>query len=93
MSYKKAEEILPLEVIELIQKYVDGQNIYIPKKTENRLAWGASTETKKELSIRNQMIYQDYLSGKTTAELAENYFLSQKSIQRIVYQAKKCEIL
>lgn len=29
MGYIKAEEILPLEVIELIQKYVDGDRIFI----------------------------------------------------------------
>ena len=29
---KKAEEILPMEIIELIQQYVDGENIYIPRK-------------------------------------------------------------
>jgi len=32
MSYKKAEHILPLEIIELIQNYVDGECIYIPRK-------------------------------------------------------------
>lgn len=31
----KAEEILPSEVIELIQQYVDGQNIYIPRKASS----------------------------------------------------------
>ena len=29
MGYIKAEEILPVEIIELIQQYVDGTNIYI----------------------------------------------------------------
>ena len=36
MGYIRAEEILPDEVIELIQQYVDGTNIYIPRKKENR---------------------------------------------------------
>ena len=43
MGYRKAEEILPVEIIELIQQYVDGQNIYIPRKSENRLEWGSGT--------------------------------------------------
>jgi len=46
MGYMKAEEILPMEIIELIQQYVDGQNIYIPKKADNRLEWGSGTKTK-----------------------------------------------
>jgi len=39
MGYKKAEEILPMETIKLIQKYVDGENIYIPRKEEQRMEW------------------------------------------------------
>ena len=36
MSYIKVEEILPIEIIEMIQQYVDGANIYIPRKKDNR---------------------------------------------------------
>ncbi len=28
MGYIRAEEILPIEIIKLIQQYVDGENIY-----------------------------------------------------------------
>lgn len=89
MSYRSAEQILPAEIIELIQQYVDGENIYIPRKTENRKKWGEETRIKQELNIRNQKIFQEYLAGVKMSELAVRYFLSEKSIQRIVYQAKK----
>lgn len=88
MGYVKAEEILPMELIELIQQYVDGRNIYIPRKTENRQQWGTGTETKKELMVRNREIYAEYLAGIKIVELAEKYFLSEKSIQRIVREMK-----
>lgn len=39
MGYMKAEEILPIELIELIQQYVDGEAVYIPRKAEHRQAW------------------------------------------------------
>ena len=42
MSYRKAEEILPRELIEVIQQYVDGENIYIPRKLEHRKGWGGA---------------------------------------------------
>jgi len=84
MGYIRAEEILPVEVIELIQQYVDGENIYIPRKETNRRAWGAGTQIKRELLARNQQIYKDYLAGIKTSELACKYYLSQKSIQRIL---------
>lgn len=91
MGYRKAEEILPIELIELIQKYVDGESIYIPRKQECRKEWGACTLIKQELGNRNLEIYRDYISGMAVAELAEKYFLSQKSIQRIIRE-KKIEI-
>ena len=31
MSYIKAESVLPQNIIEIIQQYIDGENIYIPK--------------------------------------------------------------
>jgi hypothetical protein len=33
MSYIKAEYVLPQELLELIQQYIDGDYIYIPRKT------------------------------------------------------------
>ncbi len=84
MGYIRAEEILPIEVIELIQQYVDGENIYIPRKPANRQAWGAGTQIKQELWMRNRQIYKDYLAGSKISELASKYYLSAKSIQRIL---------
>lgn len=84
MGYVRAEEILPSEVIELIQQYVDGETIYIPRKSAHRQAWGAGTQIRQELSARDRKIYRDYLAGSRTSELACKYFLSEKSIQRIL---------
>ena len=84
MGYIRAEEILPLEVIELVQQYVDGESIYIPRKAACRQAWGTSTQIKQELLTRNQQIYEDYLAGSKSADLACKYYLSEKSIQRIL---------
>lgn len=88
MGYIKAEEILPAEVIELIQQYVDGKNIYIPRKQNHRQEWGKGTKIRQELFVRNDQIYRDYLKGFKVPELAEKYFLSEKSIQRIIRENK-----
>ena len=84
MGYRRAEEILPMEVIEIIQRYVDGESIYIPKKAENRQAWGSGTRIRQELLGRNKAIFADWKQGAGIVELADRYFLSEKSIQRIV---------
>ncbi len=89
MGYRRAEEILPGEVIELIQQYADGVNLYIPRKQGSRQKWGAKTTYKCELQSRNRLIYESYLSGATVGELAERWYLSEKSIRRIVRQEKQ----
>ncbi len=88
MGYKKAEEILPAEIIELIQQYADGQMIYIPRKVQSRKEWGTNTNTRQELRQRNERIYADFLSGIRTAELSLRYCLSVKSIQHIIRKMK-----
>ncbi len=92
MSRKKIENVLPAEVIELIQQYVEGQNIYIPRKTESRQEWGTGTHIKEELSERNREIYNEYLAGARTGELAKRYFLTEKSIRRIIREMKICSL-
>lgn len=88
MGYRKAEEILPIEIIEMIQKYVDGESIYIPRKENSRQEWGEGTRIRQELQERNRQIFADYRRGFKTATLADKYFLSEKSIQRIIHRMK-----
>ncbi|MEO4052483.1 CD3324 family protein [Solibacillus sp. CAU 1738] len=89
MSYKKANNFLLAELIELIQKYVDGEYIYIPRKEDNKKSWGSSTTIKRELDLRNSKIYHDYVAGIDTTTLSTKYYLSLKSIQRIVLKEKR----
>jgi Uncharacterized conserved protein len=89
MGYKRAEEILPIDLIELIQSYVDGENIYIPRKESNKQLWGNNTRIKQELMERNSLIYTDYSEGCCISDLSSKYFLSEKSIQRIIRNMKK----
>ena len=89
MSYAKAGDVFPDEILKIIQNYIQGEYIYIPKKEENKIAWGELTQSKKELLNRNARIYEDYLTGMSTQSLSERYYLSPKTIQRIILQKKK----
>lgn len=89
MSYRSADKVLPNELLKMIQQYVDGDYLYIPRREGGRKQWGENTMIKKELEKRNAAIYRDYLKGASMEELAESYFLSEKSIQRIVYQKRE----
>lgn len=84
MRYIKAEDVLPEEVIALVQQYVDGVTLYIPRKSEHRLPWGCNTPYREELAARNAAIRQERATGISTRELARRYHLSEKTIQRIL---------
>ncbi|WP_195262913.1 CD3324 family protein [Clostridium sp. 1001275B_160808_H3] len=90
MKYAKANDVLPDEIIKIIQKYVDGKYIYIPKVSATHKSWGEESGIKASLQIRNAEIYEKYLNGCSINKLCEEYFLSEKSIRRIIYQQKNC---
>lgn len=86
MSYINADDVLPNILVKEIQKYVDGQLIYIPRKNENLLSWGEKNGTKEKLAERNKTIINSYYSGRTIAELSKVYYLSEKRIQGIIHE-------
>lgn len=88
MKYIKAQKVLPDELIKVIQKYVDGDYLYIPRKDGEQKAWGEKSGTKSFLKSRNIEIYSKYRGGQSPAELAVEYFLSEQSIRRIISQVK-----
>ncbi len=89
MGYKSAAQVLPKELLEQVQEYVDGEWIYIPRGSGNKKSWGEDTAIRKELRERNSLIYRDFLSGESMGALAKKYYLSVKSVQRIIGQTKK----
>lgn len=89
MGYKKATHVLPPKLLSEVQSYIDGETIYIPRISEKKKRWGETTATRRELTERNAAIYADYSTGYSMEALADKYFLSIKSIQRIVGRLKK----
>ncbi len=88
MSYKKANDLLPHNLLLEVQKYIDGEYIYIPRKAENKLQWGTNTETRKNIRARNREIIARRLAGCSVGDLAEHYFLSEKAIYKIINASK-----
>ncbi len=89
MGYIRADAILPEDIIRQIQQYADGVSIYIPRREDERTPWGAQSGIRREIAERNRHILRDHLAGMSAAELAERYFLSEKSIHRIIRNMKK----
>lgn len=84
MKYENAQNILPSEIIEMIQGYIDGGYLYIPKKDENKKRWGENSNIKEKLKQRNREIYNRYLTGTSIKELTNTYYLTDSSIRRIL---------
>ncbi len=89
MAYISAQNILPEEVIEVIQKYVDGECIYIPRKNGNEKSWGEKNGTKISFRERNNEIFYKYIKGNTVSELSNEYYLSEKTIRGIISKEKQ----
>ncbi len=84
MKYEKAQNILPQNIIELIQQYVDGSYLYIPRKSNSKKAWGEYSGIKNSLKKRNRKIFNRYKQGVSVKELAQQFYLTEYSIRRII---------
>ena len=89
MRYIRADEILPPELLEALQQYIDGQLIYIPSKEKQK--WGSGTASRKYYCERNRKIFLKWKAGTSTEELSLRFSLSEKSVQRILRQQRAAE--
>ena len=86
MKYINANDVLPEELLSMIQKYYQGGYLYIPK--DNYCAAKQQTDYKIELGKRNQHIFLKHLEGRTNGQLASIYHLSESSVRRIISKGK-----
>lgn len=89
MKYKKAQDILPQDLVMKLQEFVDGTYLYIPKKNSNKRSWGDNTGIKNDLYERNKRIYKDFNNGMTVKELSNKYYLVDNSIRRILREYRE----
>ncbi len=89
MKYVNGSEVLPEELVRMIQRYVQGKYVYIPKQEEEKKNWGANTGYRNELAKRDSHIYRKYLEGIPIIQLGNYYHLSSPSIRRIILKKKK----
>lgn len=89
MKYINAKEVLPTQLIDEIRKHVEGIYVYIPKSKGNRNKWGSQSKSRQELNRRNNRIYNHFLGGIDYRTLSKEYYLSEKSIRRIVLEKKR----
>jgi Mor family transcriptional regulator len=89
VKYVKVETILPDNLVREIQKYIQGEYIYIPAQSEKRKKWGENSGSRMLIQSRNEDIRSKYESGYKIQSLTEEYFLSVDSIKKIIYTKNK----
>ncbi|MGG4468243.1 CD3324 family protein [Paenibacillus alvei] len=89
MKYTNANKVLPEKLLLEIQKYVQGETIYIPKQETEYQKWGSSSGGRRHFDRRNAEIKNSFRNGSSIAQLAEAYYLSTETIKKIVYSNKR----
>ncbi|MFS0613419.1 CD3324 family protein [Lederbergia ruris] len=89
MSYKNGKEVLPPHLLKELQKYIQGELIYVRKQTSQRAGWGEANGSRLALAKRNEEIYRLYREGQSFEELEQTYNLSMDSIRKIVYKTRE----
>ena len=89
MKHTKIETILPGNLVREIQKYIQGEYIYIPILLGKKKKWGEISGSRTYIQNRNEKIRNKYKSGDKIINLAKEFFLSIDSIKKIIYT--KCK--
>ena len=86
MKYGNAKVILPDALVKELQKYVQGEYIYVPIEQKKQKRWGEVSGYRKELEQRNRQIRKEYRGGVSMKCLSEEYGLSIYAMRKIIYQ-------
>lgn len=84
MKYINAAEILPEQLLEELQTYIDGSVLYVPKVSTKK-EWGTMSGARTFYQERNREIRKRFKEGYSINVLAEQYGLAYSTIKKIIY--------
>jgi len=85
MKSIKAQAVFPESLLTEIQKYIQGEIVYIPKLKDDYKKWGDNTGAKKTIAQRNDNMVKAFRAGTSILQLAEIYGLAEDTVKKIVY--------
>lgn len=88
MNYRNGRDVLPPSLLKELQKHIEGELIYIPKKSNERVGWGVNSGTRQMIERRNEEIYSLHCSGHTVEHLTKTYHLSVDSIRKVIFKKR-----
>jgi Mor family transcriptional regulator len=83
-AYANAREILPVQILQVVQTHFDGGLLWVPPREARR------DKTKGHLE-RNRQILQEKADGASTKDLAQKYGLSEERIRQLVRGPKSAD--
>lgn len=85
MRYVNAAEVLPQQLLMEIQRYINGDLLYIPNG-EVPTKWGEKSGSKSYYETRNKRIKQKYQDNCTIEQIAKEFGLAYETVRKIVYK-------
>lgn len=85
MKYINASDILPDKLLREVQKYAQGEALYIPAVSE-RKKWGEGSGARSFYEHRNQEIRRKFSENVSIETLADQYCLAVETVRKIVYK-------
>nr|WP_226890212.1 CD3324 family protein [Paraclostridium dentum] len=89
LKYKNAKNILPQDLLQQIQQYIQGDVIYIPIDNNEKIPWGRKNGAREAIYTINKSIFKLYKQGYSIDEIVNIYNLSESSIRKIISKIKK----
>ena len=85
MKYRRAPDVLPDELLREVQKYSQGEMLYVPKAKEHK-KWGEESGARIFYKQRNDEIREKYQRKIPVERLADEYCLSDDMIRKILFR-------
>ncbi|WP_058303035.1 CD3324 family protein [Gorillibacterium timonense] len=85
MESNRIKDVLPAHLLQEVQRYIQGELMYIPTRSNNRKKWGESSGAASYYDVRNKRIRDSFHDGARIGQLAEQFGLSTDTIKKIVY--------
>ena len=86
MGYRNGRDILPPDLLKLVQQYAEGECLYIPRRA--KATRSQTSENARQLAGRNEEIRRRYADGCSVRQLTGEYYLSPQSIYKILRGGK-----
>lgn len=90
MKYENANDVLPKDLLEQVQKIAGGRLLYIPIAGDKKL-WGEKTGNRFRVKMRNREIREKFAAGASADTLSAEYFLTPETIRNIIYEKKEMQ--